>query len=321
MSELLQKLKNAHPTKYESLLEKAAANEVPVDKVATEFEKNYNEAWLSTYPENDRLFHAANFTIQRQARSFLAVAEEYTFFVIDKQGGKKIKSGKKRGSIYGYAVKSDGKAQGLVEITTWDEQCDVITSAQPGKAYKVFFGGGPTTTGKLALKMSDKTRFETEVDSGGINAADLLTKVYTPIGVAEAIKSPSKPGDYSDVRLVSASIMFANVRKNKTGGEYGSMTLFDPDMNSKEMKEIGGGLSVMCDPSQIRFGPGTQTLVLGTIQAGNEKFPRPTLNAVAIVSNGPVVPLQTMKTTNAEATGGKNEAQAETEVVDFSSFQ
>jgi hypothetical protein len=191
--------------------------------------------------------------------------------ITDNNTKKKRKS--KIAQICGLIVEdeeTDPAAIGYARISLWDEFSSLVSTVERNKTYSAKLTGA-TKLPFSNLSTSEVTKFVEVTDAANIlskaNPQTILEALFPPVTIAEAELNVSK--SKADIKMVKGNVVFANSRMSKGGHPYGRYMLIDDSLDLKTIKEKGG-LSVMVDPSQIRFASGSDLLILGTINKNEQ---------------------------------------------------
>jgi hypothetical protein len=195
--------------------------------------------------------------------------QEYEFYVAQKTSPREYprkdnpKEVMRVANIYGFAVnKSEGESAKIryAQITHFDKDANLVNTVEQGKMYKVRLSGklegnmfklSATDVSKYTLMEGTPEAFSDPVE--------VIRKLFPKCELAEGM---TKVGD--QLCLIEGTIANVALIPLKSGkGKLGLITLIDDSLTAKDLKDMGGGVTVMIDPSQVKYGQLSQVAILG----------------------------------------------------------
>ena len=321
----LTKVANKDPENWKNIeiIAKDQGRKLP--EVAEEMVKIFNEPFLAHVPEEERLVHVARIQYARLMQSFLIQGEPYEVYILDKTPAREItnKKGQKQliASLYGIGRKVKGESDakehpiGFVNVVAFDKDAEKLQTAVEGMTYQSMFSG-KFSDGIYNLNCDSKTNFESPVAGAPkLDPAEVLERIFKRVYVKQAGEHVSKsPGD---LKMVKCNTIFSIVKPGKNGRNYGRYVVMDESQTPQEVQG-GGGLSIMVDPSQVKYGQGTQLIILGAITKSEQYGVG--MNGAVVIPVGipvPFVPPEPLKTAAPPSSGSGEKAA---EVVDFADW-
>lgn len=247
-----------------------------VKDIATDFSKDIKEAKerfieLLENPIVAKQPNSEELALKMLRASFSAEfgrpTQEYELYVLQKTAIREMPNKKEPGktmriaSIFCLAVNVSGsdEAPRYTSIVHFDKEADLVNSVEEGKMYKARLSGGLKEE-IYALSGTDITRYqETEdIPEEFSEPIEVIRKMFDKTEIAEG---HSKIG--SSLCWVEATISNVGLIPLKTGGKLGLVTVVDESLTPKDIQDMNGGLTVMLDSSQVRYGQLSQVGVLG----------------------------------------------------------
>lgn len=304
-----------------------------VPDVAEEIQSIFNEEYLERFPEEERLQHAARIYLSRAMRGQLVQADPHEIFVLDKTEprtfDKRDGSGKITiANLYGVGkrITDDDEPNaplGYIRATFFDEDVDAVQDADRGETYRaVFSGSWDEDVGEVPvydLNGTSATSFSSPMeDAEEMEATDVVEQLFDRVLLTEADQNISSTPE--DVKLIKANVIVGQVGTSDSGNKYGRYTVMDESVQSTRSEDGGlDVLSAMVDPSQVRWGGGSELYIIGAIN--NDEEYGLGMDADAVIPSLGIPNDQTPDTTEEESEESEPAEVDSSEAVNFDDFE
>jgi len=169
-------------------------------------------------------------------------------------------------------------------LALFRDNTKLIEEIECGKTYKTKVNG-KFDNGIWNLNGIDgTTRFTIAKEQLETDIEEFLTEQFPLVQIAEAEFNTSNLKKKNDLKLVRGNVTYAGVHTSESGYTYGRYVLIDDSLDIEDLKR-NGGLSIMCDPSQVRYSEGSDLLILGEITKNDERIG---MSAKAVI---PIIPI------------------------------
>ena len=243
------------------------------DEIKEDFKEAFENPLIAKLENREEM--AINILRARYASDFGRPTHTYQVYVLQKTAPKEItkkdtQEKMRIANVYGLAINPEEGDEASIRYTSiahFNNLASHVEQVDEGKAYEVKLSGGIDEKGAFKLSGTETTRYkEIESDQFG-EPLDMLRNKFERVEIAEAdLKAGS-----GDLRLIEGTVSSVAIVPTKKGTKLGIYKLIDDSLTAKDMQELGGGLSVMCDPGQVRFGQYSQVAVLGFLSR-NEQY-------------------------------------------------
>jgi len=237
-------------------------------EVQDDFKEILGSPILSHLSDKDKEMSAIRMVKATYAAGFGGrPTQKYQLYVLQKTVPKDVKK-KDTGdimrisNIYCLAVnqaEGDDAPIRYGRIAHFDKSADLVNTVEEGKAYEANLTG-EIKDGVFRLSASEITRYKenAELTESFGNPLDVVRNAFEAVEIAEA---SLKTG--GEMKLIEGTVSVVNVITTKAGNKLGMYTIIDDSLTMKDLEDMRGGLTVMVDPAQVKFGKLSQLAFIG----------------------------------------------------------
>jgi hypothetical protein len=244
-----------------------------VPDIANELQNIYHEDYLETFPEDERKVHAQRILLSRLMQGQLVEADPYEIHVLDYEEPRTIERDDDEdltiANVYGIGqrIADDGdEPLGYIQATFFNEDASAVQGAERGKTYRTVFTGA-YDEGVYDVNAVSNTKFQNG-DQDDLDPVEAAEALFDRTLIADAENEISQTPQ--DVKLVKGNVVMGRVGSSDSGFRYGLYQVMDDSVSTGTEGERPEVLSVMCRPSQVRFGSGSEVYVIGRITDDDE---------------------------------------------------
>ena len=243
-------------------------NDVPVVTIEDELARLVNEPFLAVVPDGlTRWKQAALIIYARHNRDTIIKVEPYNVRVLSVEAPRTItkKTGEKMrlASLQAFIQGTKPQAKlALGQVTFYDANADNVQGIEEGKTYRVLLSGA-FRDGSYQLTADRRAKWDTLVDGDATPVNDLIQRIYPRVDAIDIGKFVAK------TIQVRGNVVFSMVRPTKKGGTFGKYTIIDESLSPDAISQ-GGAIQVMCNAEQVKYGPGSDIIIIGQVTRSAE---------------------------------------------------
>jgi len=267
-----------------------------LDELIAELKSLIDKPMLKAFNDKEKIEHAIRILKATHTVPLVQSGKSFEFLILDFTKPRKItpkdtsKEPFVRADINGIAICVDEDATpkeqelNYFNLALFRDNTKLIAEIECGKTYKAKVNG-KFDNGIWNLNGIDgTTRFTLAKEQLETDIEEFLTEQFPLVQIAEAEFNTSNLKKKNDLKLVRGNVTYANIHTSESGYTYGRYVLIDDSLDIEDLKR-NGGLSIMCDPSQIRYAEGSDLLILGEITKNDERIG---MSAKAVI---PIIPI------------------------------
>lgn len=281
-----------------ALAENTGRTETEVmEELKTELKALIAKPMLKNFNDDEKVEHAIRILKATHTVPLVQSGKSFELLILDFTLPKKItpKDTSKepfiRADINGIAICVEDDATpkeqelNFFNLALFRDNTKLISEIECGKTYKAKVSS-KFDNGIWNLNAIDNmTRFTLAKEQLEMNIEEFLTEQFPLVQIAEAeFNLSDMKRKKNDFKLVRGNVTYAGVHTSDSGYTYGRYVLIDDSLDIEDLKR-NGGLSIMADPSQIRYAEGSDLLILGEITKNDERIG---MSAKAVI---PIIPI------------------------------
>jgi hypothetical protein len=224
---------------------------------------------------------------------FVGQTENYQLFILSRSNEYTTKNGESMITVVALGGIPASKKFGLIRLLCPRESgVRLAQQLEPGKLYKGNFSPATLQGAVMTAWYAESSRVEEipgELPEVFADPVKMLSQMFPKVpikGLAEYVKD----GYDAPLVLVEGQVVTSTVRPRRDKkGQMGFLRIVDDSITAskKDLVEYGGGLSVLLNPEEIKFGQRSTVVVLGRPieyqPQGEESRSIITFNAEAVI--------------------------------------